>query len=276
MKFDAISKDPVYDKDYPPFTKNFTFQVDGDNLLSIMYVAQGKGPHPTILLLHGFPGNEKNFDLAQIMRRAGYNVMVFHYRGCWGSEGTYSVKHVLEDTNAAIDILKSDMCVKSCRVDPNNIVLMGYSLGGFAAMITLAKRTDINAMAFIVGYNFGRYAKGLYGNETKIKEAEEFWADSFAPLRGITKEQFIKELIDNRDDWDLVDYAEKLKDKKILMIAGTMDEVADIPNHHRPIADALKKNGGNQVTEIIMETDHDCSNKRVELAENLLTWLNSL
>jgi len=273
MNFDAISKDPVYDKNYPPFTKAFTFPVKGDELIATMYVAQGKGPHPTVLLLHGFPGTEKNFDLAQTMRRAGNNVMVFHYRGCWGSQGSYSVRHVLEDTYAAVDVLKSDMCVESCRVDPDNIILMGYSLGGFAALITLANRPDVKSMAFMVGYNFGRYAKALYGDENKIKASEEFWADCFAPLRGTTKEQFIEELVENKDKWDLVDYAEKLKGKRILMVAGAMDVVADIPNHHQPIADVLKKNNANDLTDIIMDIDHDCSNRRIELAQHLLTWL---
>jgi hypothetical protein len=34
--------------------------------------------------LHGFPGNERNFDVAQALRRAGYAALVFHYRGSWG------------------------------------------------------------------------------------------------------------------------------------------------------------------------------------------------
>ena len=33
-------------------------------------IAAGAGPHPTMLLLHGLPGNERNLDLAQAARRA--------------------------------------------------------------------------------------------------------------------------------------------------------------------------------------------------------------
>lgn len=46
-----------------------------------MYMAAGAGPHPTVLLLHGLPGNEQNVDLAQSIRRAGWNVLTLHYRG---------------------------------------------------------------------------------------------------------------------------------------------------------------------------------------------------
>ena len=39
-------------------------------LLSVLYTAGGEGLHPTVLLLHGIPGCEKNIDLAQDLRRA--------------------------------------------------------------------------------------------------------------------------------------------------------------------------------------------------------------
>jgi pimeloyl-ACP methyl ester carboxylesterase len=54
---------------------------------ALFYLAGGPGPHPTIVLLHGFPGNEQNLDLAQSIRRAGWNVLTLHYRGAWGSPG---------------------------------------------------------------------------------------------------------------------------------------------------------------------------------------------
>ena len=47
----------------------------------------GAGRRPTVVLLHGLPGNEKNLDLAQAIRRAGWNVVTFNYRGSWGSPG---------------------------------------------------------------------------------------------------------------------------------------------------------------------------------------------
>lgn len=57
----------------------------------LIYIASGAGPHPTVILLHGYPGNEKNLDLAQSLRREGWNVLFFHYRGAWGSEGEFSL-----------------------------------------------------------------------------------------------------------------------------------------------------------------------------------------
>ena len=62
-------------------------------LLSTLYTAGGDGPHPTVLLLHGIPGCERNFDLAQALRRAGFHVMTFHYSGSGGSDAAYSLKN---------------------------------------------------------------------------------------------------------------------------------------------------------------------------------------
>jgi len=53
-----------------------TMQIASHGALmnALVYVAAGAGPHPAVILLHGFPGNERNLDLAQDMRRAGWDV----------------------------------------------------------------------------------------------------------------------------------------------------------------------------------------------------------
>jgi len=102
-------------------------------MYSVIYIASGAGPHPTVLMLHGFPGNEKNLDLAYSVRRAGWNVLAPFYRGAWGSGGTFSFTHTLEDAQASIDFLRQPENVKKFRIDSNHIVLIGHSMGGFVA-----------------------------------------------------------------------------------------------------------------------------------------------
>src|SRR5215210_169034 len=88
---DPVTSDPVQvDTVYPPRAAEVAFQSKGARLNGFLYIAGGKGPHPTVILLHGFPGNERNGDLAQAIRRAGINAFVFSYRGAWGSGGTFS------------------------------------------------------------------------------------------------------------------------------------------------------------------------------------------
>ena len=71
----------------------------------LAYIAAGAGAHPTVVLFHGFPGIEKNLDLAHAIRRAGWNVVTLNYRGSWGSPGTYSFKGNLEDAREKVRAL---------------------------------------------------------------------------------------------------------------------------------------------------------------------------
>ena len=68
-----------------------TFDSEGHRLVGSVYLARGVEPKPTALLLHGCPGLEKNLDLAVLLRDRGWNSLVFHYRGCWGSAGRYQM-----------------------------------------------------------------------------------------------------------------------------------------------------------------------------------------
>ena len=39
----------------------------------------------------------------QELRDRGWNCLYFHYRGCWGSEGAYSLHHLTIDASAAVE-----------------------------------------------------------------------------------------------------------------------------------------------------------------------------
>ena len=82
-----------------------TFDSDGHRLVGTLYLARGEEPKPTALLLHGCPGFEKNLDLAAALRDRGWNALVFHYRGCWGSAGRYDLRTIPRDVTAAVGYL---------------------------------------------------------------------------------------------------------------------------------------------------------------------------
>ena len=86
----AVTTDPKPDAAHPAGMSAFVIPAKDGAMNAVMYTAQGGGLHPTLLLLHGFPGNEQNLDLAQAARRAGWNVLSLHYRGSWGSPGVFS------------------------------------------------------------------------------------------------------------------------------------------------------------------------------------------
>src|SRR5215469_3111829 len=99
-----------------------TFDSGGNRLVGTLYLAPGDEPKPTVLLLHGCPGIEKNGDLAADLRDRGWNALVFHYRGCWGSSGGYDLRTIPADVSAAVDFLQSG---EYPSVDQGRIAVIG-------------------------------------------------------------------------------------------------------------------------------------------------------
>jgi acetyl esterase/lipase len=125
----AVLRDPVSrDSRFPAGATGLTIESHGALMNALVYNAAGEGPHPTLVLLHGFPGNERNLDIAQAVRRAGWNVVFFHYRGAWGSEGDFSFSNALEDVPAVVDWVASDAFSKPWRADSTRIALLGHSM----------------------------------------------------------------------------------------------------------------------------------------------------
>lgn len=109
---------------------------DGSRLLGALHRAAGDERRPAVLLLHGIPGHEKNLDLAVDLRARGVHCLHIHPRGSWGSEGKYSLAHLVPDARVALEWLAIQPCVDRAR-----IALVGISLGGWVAL-TLASQTD--------------------------------------------------------------------------------------------------------------------------------------
>ena len=123
-----------------------TFDSDGNQLVGVLYLARGAAPKPTVLLLHGCPGLEKNLDIAIALRDSGWNALIFHYRGCWGSGGRYDLRTVPQDVCAAADHLQE---AGYPGVDPDRLAVAGHSLGGWAAIQAAAADQRLRAVVAI-------------------------------------------------------------------------------------------------------------------------------
>lgn len=273
IRYAAIERDPaVISRAYPASMEPVTFTSAGKQLVGNLLVAQGSGPHPTAMVLHGFPGNENNYDLAHVLRRAGWNAFVFHYRGSWGSEGDFSFGGVLADVDAALDFLQKRS--SHFRANPDRIVLIGHSMGGFAALMVAAKDERICAAASIAGFNFGAFTEMIRDDEDAVYETTQEFSASLAPLSGATGENLVQEMLQRGATWDLRRHVEAVRERPVLLVAGSRDGVAPPSLHHEPLVRSFRHAGVVHLTERTFDTDHAFSDKRVGLARTLLFWLD--
>ena len=146
----TIFTDPAPDKEFPADVAAPDVMSHGARLNAVLYIASGHEPHAVVILVPGFPGNEKNLDLAYSLRRAGWNVLLAHFRGSWGSEGTFSFSNAIRDMQAAILFLRDAENVKKYRIDPKKIVLIGHSMGGFMAACAAAGDPEVAGLVMIL------------------------------------------------------------------------------------------------------------------------------
>jgi len=272
---DPATQDPATrDPYYPPSLVDFKLRSHGADLNALLYRADGEGPHPTAIFLHGYPGNERNLDLAQAVRRAGWNALYFHYRGAWGSGGEFSWENAVEDALAAVAWIRTPNFAADHRVDPERIVLIGHSLGGWVALKAAARSKEITCVVALCPWN-----AGLHGSQVKsslnLKElrwglASALDADS-GPLRGADPAWLASELEQHARDYDLDSLAPSMAGKSVLFVSSTEDEQL-ATGQTQGLASSYRKAGAN-VERLVVEDDHALSSHRIWLARNLIRWL---
>jgi uncharacterized protein len=271
----SIASDPPADSSNPASMQTMQLPSHGALLNALVYVAAGAGPHPVVILLHGFPGNEKNLDLAQAIRRAGWDVLYFDYRGSWGSPGDFSFTHCIEDTQAAIAYVRDPINAKKMRADPERVALIGHSMGGFMANFAGAQDAKIEAVGMISAANLGgmeSWANESGHDATLEYVAASLKAEGMAPLAGCTPESLAKEIEANFKQWNFVDSAAKLSSRPVLVV--TSDD--GLAGENDAFVKALKKTGSTKVTATHMTTDHSYSDHRIALETAVLQWLAAM
>jgi uncharacterized protein len=272
----AITVDPAPNTAYPAAMETFQIPSHGAMLNALAYIAEGAGPHPVVLLLHGFPGNEKNLDLAQAIRRDGWDVVYFDYRGSWGSPGDFSFTHSIEDTQSAIAYLRDASHAKKLRSDPSYIVLIGHSMGGFMARYVGAQDPAIKAVGLISAADMGvdkmQSLKPGQEKEATARLAEHLAAEGMAPLAGCTPESLAKEVIANAAAWNVPNLAPKLANRPMLVI--TSDD--GLAPSNDAFVEALHKAGATDITTVHLTTDHSYSDQRIALEKAVLENLEYL
>ena len=299
----TVTQDPPRDAAHPARNRQLVIesprgQPGAAQLNALFFLAAGPGPHPTLLLLHGLPGNERNLDLALAVRRAGWNVLTFTYRGAWGSGGDFSIANAVEDTAAAMAFLRSPEAIREYGIDPTRLVIAGHSMGGYMAAHEAAaeeapsvslpssarpersrgahpQSSDTAPLAGLILLDAWDVAAdaaqvragGAQGRARLVAAFDDFGHS----LHGATPESVADEIIARGPGWSLPALAPRLARLPVLTVTATHGGAAG----NRATTAALRRAGA-RVTVQEIDSDHPFADHRIALAAEVVRWLQAL
>jgi pimeloyl-ACP methyl ester carboxylesterase len=262
----AISADPQPDRLHPAKMTVLHIPSHGVSINGLVYQPSGAGPHPTLVICHGLPGNEKNLDLAQAVRRSGWNAVTFNYRGSWGSPGHFSFSQNLEDADAVLAFLRDPAQAASLGIDTKRLAIAGHSMGGWVAAHTASHDRALIGAILISPADMGRIG------EQPRKAVVAEMADDMESLAGVTAESMADEDIKNATAFKMTNAAPGLVNVPLLALTSDDGLAPDT----QALVKAIREHGGKNITERHVATDHSWSDHRIMLETIVVTWLETL
>jgi acetyl esterase/lipase len=263
----AVISDPVPDAKYPARMAVVHIPTGGVKINGIASVAQGPGPHPVFVFFHGLPGNEKNLDLVQSVRRAGWTAVAVNYRGSWGSPGSYRFANNLEDGQAVLTYLRDPANAKTLGIDPAKMVIAGHSMGGWVVAHTAAKDHGLLGAVMISATDIG-----TFGTVMPRPALVQYMSERMESLADVTADSMANELNKNSANWTFAKAAQGLTQLPMLVLTSD-DGRAD---QSGALAKTVQAAGGTRLTIDHVATDHSWSDHRIALQARVVTWLQGL
>jgi pimeloyl-ACP methyl ester carboxylesterase len=256
-----VLTDVTWDATAPAGMNELFIPSGGSTIAGLIYRANGAQKHPTLIMLHGYPGNERNLDMAQVVRAHGWNVIYFDYRGSWGSGGQFSFAHCVQDVTNVVAFCKrySD----SLRIDTSNIVLFGHSMGGWVCLKSLAQLPGIKK-------GFALSTWDIYGDFKDVKTEQQMMerakqGGSYFVLNTPLKELF-EPVVKHPSYYKIQNDTAVLAGKEIIML--------DEHRGNSELADMMRRSNHNYFDYEVWQTDHPFTNKRISLINKVLAFLD--
>lgn len=259
------------------------FSSAGVDLPGVLYLPPGAGPHPVVVVLPGFPGYGCDFDLVRALGRARYAALVFNCRGSWGIAGSWSISNMLDDAVRVTAAIKDKNLVGAHRLDPERLVMLGHSLGGFAALMTAAADPSITAVISVAAPDIGSVA-AAFGADPRALATHLAARDSQPPGPALTAapsrflpppsgESVLAEAGQAGETWRLTALGPRLASRPVLLI-GTSHGTGTPPAvHHHPVVSAYLGTGGPRLEHHVFATDNSLSDHRKALVHTVLDFL---
>jgi len=259
----AIWRDPPADAAHPAKLVVLHIPSGGVEINGVAYLASGAGLHPTVIVCHGLPGNEKNLDLAQALRRQGWNAITFNYRGSWGSPGAFHFAQNPQDLHAVMAWLRAPEQVKALGIDVAHLAVVGHSMGGWVTAMDGGDEPGVVALAIFSSANIGQVGM------MKHDELVPFMKENSETLAGTTLSQMADELGSHTAEYNFVNRAPSLTHVPLLVLTAN-DGLAGMSDE---LVAAVRKAGGTHVETAHVATDHSWSDRRIDLESRIIRFL---
>jgi dipeptidyl aminopeptidase/acylaminoacyl peptidase len=258
-----------------------TIEREGVVLKGKFHAAAGQGPFATVILLHGFPGNETDvLGLGGRLSAQGINVLTFNYSGTFGSGGLDSFTHTLEDIGAAFAFIHRAETISAYGIDTTRVFLGGWSYGGGMALTYAALHPDVRAVFSIAGTDHGEFMREYERNPEFAKTMDEGFVSLAAPdgpvrfdKGGPPKEIAAIGIEHIEPALDLRKSAPLLAPKRILLIAGWDDPNVTVDHHILPFYRALQEAQAQNVRLVAFQDDHAFKKSRADIAQVVRDWI---
>ena len=197
---------PTHDEPATPAKWGFKFEnlnfvsADGTALHGWFLPGRARKAKGTVVFSHGNAGAiGHHLGFAMWLAEAGYNVMMYDYRGFGKSAGTVDRRGMIDDVKAAFVAVS-----KRADVDSTRLISFGHSMGGAKSVTALAETAVPGLRAIILDATFS----------------------SYQAMARVVGGQLGGDLV--TDELSPLGYIEKLPAVPLLVIHGNRDEVVPV------------------------------------------------
>ena len=265
-------RDPGPNMLIPPENEGLVIESHGSKIygrLLLPAFANLNSTCPVVLMLHGYPGVEQNLDIAQSLRMAGFAVVHFSYRGVWGSHGYYCFSHLIEDTMTVAEYIREG--AEKWRIDPDRLYVFGHSMGGFAAVNSMAAGLRVRGAVIMAPCDMAhKYMFDKPAFDKLMSSQDQGYFNT--PSRDYIEE----DVREYAEQWLFANAAQNLDSGVPYgFIGGALDTLTPPDRHIYPILEKLQGRGVNvKYTELC--DGHTFPKSRVRLTGQIISYLKEM
>ena len=264
ISFGQLSPDPL------------TYLVEGSKVKGYFF-SSGQANAPTLFFTHGFTDSGNKWKIGTALSSSGINVFIIDFRGCYESEGKYSLFNAQKDIHEGLVYLKSSRVRNKYQIDTVNIILGGYSFGGGMVLTYALHHPNVEKVFTIAGLDVGRFSDEL--------TQDYYLANMYAAIFDTVKKPFgpidfkyeepLMELFNDAEYFKVMDAEVKMQASKILLIAGREDKTVDYYQHSIPLYKHLKKSDS-AVNLNVYSSGHSFEKVSNQVLTDIISWIKQI